>query len=551
MNYKKITGRLAITFSERWKQLLAIAIAIALPPCLVFMGQKLFWDIILYTCFEMGVLFIVTAMMGKWGKWLYIILFIISLTDFGLSFGTYLASGQEVTLDTIYLIMGTNADETAEFFSFYFSPLKIIIWLAAIVLLVLLFFLRIPRSISNPLFSKIGAAAFPTAAIICLLSLNLSSLEWAFKTAPLKYLLILKDYEPLGKVAELRHDLPLTEVTAEHPRQIVIIIGESFSKSHSSIYGYNRETNPELSRLASQGNLFVFTQCQAPATLTHLAFKNILTLWNGSQQKATGKSEDIMNGLRKIFIPWSKGEDNWYDYPTFFDVFSQKYTIRWISNQNSHGVFDNVQATFASLSDTVWYAQHHPEVGSRYDEVVIPAMRSFLKNDTLPSITIVNLMGQHESFYQRYPQAWDYFKAEDYKDFPRHQRERLAEYDNATRYNDHVVASILSLYQDQCALVFYFPDHGMDLYESSTDYCGHANIRSQESCDISCQIPFFIYASDRYLEAYPHQADCIRRSLDNPFNTKNLIYALLPITGWKLADDDSQNGKALLLDNPQ
>lgn len=547
MIFKSIIERLTTCFRERWKQLLAIAIAISLPACFVFYGQKEFRETILYTCFEMAVFFFITALLGKWGKWLCHVAFVFAILDFGLSFGTYLASGQEVTLDTIYLIMGTNAKETSEFFSFYFSPVKILIWLIAMVGLFLLYFSS-SRQHPNQLTSKISSFAFLTLAIVCFFSLNHSSFEWAFKTAPLKYLLILKDYEPLGKVAELRHDLPLKEVGSDHPKNIVIILGESFSKSHSSLYGYKQETNPKLSQLADRGNLLVFTQCSAPAPLTHLAFKSIFTLWNGNSPKAVGKMEDIMEGLKKIMLPRSKEKDNWYDYPTFFDVFSQKYTIRWISNQNSHGLFDNVQATFASLSDTVWYSGLHPEAGLRYDQVVLSPMKSFLENDSLPSITIINLMGQHEAFYQRYPQTWDYFKAEDYTEYPVNQRERLAQYDNATRYNDYVVASIMDLHKDECALVFYFPDHGMDLYDTSPNYCGHANIRSQESCDVSCEIPFFIYATDSYHKSFPRQIEHMKHSLDHPFNTKDLIYLLLQITGWELADKDYKNEKIFLYD---
>ena len=62
----------------------------------------------------MAVFFFIIALLGKWGKWICHMTFVFAILDFGLSLGTYLASGQEVTLDTIYLIMGTNAKETSE-----------------------------------------------------------------------------------------------------------------------------------------------------------------------------------------------------------------------------------------------------------------------------------------------------------------------------------------------------------------------------------------------------------------------------------------------------
>ena len=157
-------------------------------------------------------------------------------------------------------------------------------------------------------------------------------------------------------------------------------------------------------------------------------------------------------------------------------------------------------------------------------------------------------MGQHEAFFQRYPPSWEYFKPENYGEYPLHQRKRLAQYDNATRYNDRVVGTIFRLYQDENALVFYFPDHGMDLYETASDYCGHANPRNPKSFDFSCQIPFFIYATERYRQAFPQQIEQIEHSLNKPFNTKDLIYTLMQITGWELAQDGGKNGHGLLHD---
>ena len=514
MNYKKITDRLATCFRERWRQLLVIAIAISLPPCLVYAGKHPFGRVINDTIFEMGVIFFIVAMMGKWGKWFTHLLFVLSLFDFGLSFGCYLSNGQPVTLEMIYLIMGTNSNEISEFFSFYFPPAKILIWLAAIILLILLYFAKIPR-----LRDKIP---------------------------PIKYLFIIKEYEPLGNLADYRHEISLKEVSAQHPQHIVIVIGESFAKSHSSVYGYKLDTNPELSHLINEDHLYAFTQCTAPAAFTHLAFKNIFTLWDAYESKAFEKKDGIEKGLKKILLPWMANKKAWYKYPTLFDVFSQKYTIRWISNQEPQGMFDNVQAAIASLSDTVWFAGQHPEAGSRYDEVVVPVLESFLKTDSLPSITIVNLMGQHEDFCQRYPDSWEYFKAEDYEDRPMQQKELLAQYDNATRYNDHVVASIFKLYKDVCALVFYFPDHGMDLYDTDPNHCGHAIMRDQESWDVSCIIPFFIYTTDHYRQLFPQQVEQIKNSLNNPFNTKDHIYALLQITGWEMTNYDGKIGNTFL-----
>ena len=508
---REMTDRMSAFFRNGWKQLLAIGIAIALPICMIYAGRPSFWPILTDSIFELGAIFFVAAMLGRWGKAFCHIVFLFALLDFGLSLGCYLANGQQVSIDTYYLIVGTNKHEVSEFFDFYFPLRKIIIWSIAVLLLCLLYFSKQSLLRPSTRAARICAWVFLVAAVLCFPSLKREIRSWCSRTIPLKYVVIARMYEPYDKVASHRHDIPIAEVSTQHPPQVLVVIGESFSKSHSSLYGYGHDTNPELAQMASAGNLFSFTHCEAPAPFTHLAFKNFLSLWDGKS-------------------------DNWYEHPTLFDVFSQKYTIRWISNQQDHGMHENAQVAFANLSDTVWFACRDIGKGSYYDEVLLNPLRSFAQGDSLPALTIVNLMGQHEAFIYRYPKQWEHFKADDYQELPAHQRQLIAQYDNSTRYNDHIVASIFDLWKDQCVLAFYFPDHGLDLYETRDNYCGHALENNQRSWDAACQIPFFIYVSDSYREAFPEQVERISQSLDKPFNTRDFIYALLQLTGWRLPD---------------
>lgn len=519
---RKILDRLAVFFRENWRQMLVIAIAMALPSCLVFSEtNRKYGYMITDTIFVVGAFFFLASLIGKWGKILMHLFFAFALLDFGLSFGSYLANCQFVSIDTFYLIMGTNKDEASEFFEFYFPLWKVLLWTASMVLLCILYLCKRPKLCPPMAVSRVCSILFLVAAVFCFPSLKREMREWCARIIPLKYVVIARMYEPFGKVAEHRHNLPLRETSNEHPRHIVIIIGESFSKSHSSIYGYKRPTNPELSELASTGQMLVFSDVTAPAPFTHIAFKSILSFGDGN-------------------------DSNWYDHDTFFDVFCQKYATRWISNQKDHGIHENAQATYAALCDTMWFAcQHKDEVKSKQDGELLPAIRSFAANDSTPSITIINLMGQHEAFQWRYPSSWNYFKPEDYTDYKEHQRLNMAQYDNATRYNDHVVASIFDVYKDKEALLFYFPDHGLDLYETDPDYCGHVREPVQASWDVCCKIPFFIYVPERYKAAYPEQVEKLARSINRPFNTGDMIYTLMQLTGWK-AEGKEAGGNGLL-----
>ena len=70
-------------------------------------------------------------------------------------------------------------------------------------------------------------------------------------------------------------------------------------------------------------------------------------------------------------------------------------------------------------------------------------------------------MGGHGLYYNRYPYAFNKFKAEDIRlQIGERFREIVAQYDNALYYNDYVVDEIIKRFRDKETLVIYVPDHG-------------------------------------------------------------------------------------------
>ena len=57
---------------------------------------------------------------------------------------------------------------------------------------------------------------------------------------------------------------------------VVVIIGESFIKRHSNIYGYPLLTNPRLTAERDSGRLAVFTDYVSPSNLTSTSLRNLL-----------------------------------------------------------------------------------------------------------------------------------------------------------------------------------------------------------------------------------------------------------------------------------
>ena len=91
---------------------------------------------------------------------------------------------------------------------------------------------------------------------------------------------------------------------------IVLIIGESYNKHHSQLYGYDRETTPLQLERTKKGEMVVFDDVVSCWNLTSFVFKNIFSL------HAVGDS----------------GE--WCDYPLFPELFRKAgYNVTFITNQ--------------------------------------------------------------------------------------------------------------------------------------------------------------------------------------------------------------------------
>ena len=312
----------------------------------------------------------------------------------------------------------------------------------------------------------------------------------------------LKDY--------LHH--PEMEVVARQPQNVVMIIGESYTKSHASLYGYEKPTNPYLSRLQKDSLLVAFDQVRSDALSTIPAFKTIMSTFH------------------------VVGSDSlqWYECLTLPETVRQlSYKTYWTSNQSYKGLCDNIPTRYAELCDSLNFVGDKFSGGRKkdYDEAVIPPLQT-LPKDSLRCF-FVHLMGSHNAYDLRYPEGFGPFTEADYPDVPSAHRKDFATYDNSVLYNDSVVYEIMNMFREKEALVIYFPDHAEDLYESSADYCGHGKPNNPASVAAGSNIPFVVYMSPLYQQAFPEMTARIRAAAHRPFSTGYVLYTLVDILGGK------------------
>ncbi|MDO4185662.1 MAG: sulfatase-like hydrolase/transferase [Bacteroidales bacterium] len=416
--------------------------------------------------------------------------------------------------DIAAIILGTNAGEINDFFETFIS-LELFLKIIFYVFLSIVVYL-IAKRIKK--YSNSVISAFSLVFLFITIGMTLRNPSAGEEVIVGKISAFVR-YEVPEDLHEYLTNPSLSFEEDMLPSNIVIVIGESFAKTHSSLYGYEKDTNPKLSALRDSLSLVVYKDVTSAATHTIPAFKCIMSTYK----------------------PEYRDSVKWYSCTTLIEVLQKcGYYTQWYSNQSKNGLFDNVVGRYADLCDADYF------VGNKYagmmrttlDEEVIDLAIPHIQNmEEQRNAYIFHLMGSHSNYKNRYPSSFDIFKSEDYLSAKPSQKQIFAEYDNSILYNDSVVSEIMGLFKNKEAVVFYYSDHGQDFYNSSEDYCGHGIDSNPESAYWGTQIPFMVYMSDRYKEKYPEKVRVIEGKADEPFRTDDFIYMLMDIIGVKFASD--------------
>lgn len=304
---------------------------------------------------------------------------------------------------------------------------------------------------------------------------------------------------------------------------IILVIGESYIKHHSSLYGYPKNTNPFLS-LLPPNNLRLFQNAVTPYNSTFMVMQQIMSFS-------------------------CIGDDSqWYQSPFFPCVFKAAgYNVVYWSNQ----FVNNLNMNFWDAPCVFFY---HPAIEPKmftarntqtytYDGQLIDAykeQRSSLEKDSMSNLIIFHLMGQHLHPASSFPAEEAFFTTQDYddrKELGEKEKAFVADYDNATRYNDSVVAEIIKMYHEKDAILIYFSDHGEEAYDFRDNVGRTPHLDELGAPAIHCQmdVPFFVYMSDSYRSNHPDVAERVDASVLRPLKTDDLPHLLLDLAGIKIA----------------
>lgn len=299
---------------------------------------------------------------------------------------------------------------------------------------------------------------------------------------------------------------------------VIVVIGESYIREHAALYGYPLQTTPFLSHEQKEGRLFVFTDMVSPYNQTTRVIRNLLSC------NSLGHHED------------------WSSAPPFTAIYKKNgYHVTMYDNQKN---FDMGFVFAYSLNTYLYHPQimkvcYHETNDSTF-EFDGQMVDDYQKRQT-PSakrLVLFHLLGQHVGFEYRYPKNFAYFN-EDSLSFRKEpwltkdMREDIVHYDNATRYNDHVLQQIIGLYDQQNTIVVYLSDHGEEVYDyrenSGRDDWGMGS-DPRQVLRWQYMVPFVVWCSDKYAVTHPDIIKQLQNATSRPAMLDNVCQLLFHLS---------------------
>lgn len=427
----------------------------------------------------------------------------------------------------VFLIKTSNIGESMEFLDFYLTMDNVISIITAFALylsVALTLFLIVKKQ--NIREHYVAAVCIIVLMVSC--GVNAYCRSWFSENNRRAAMLNVITKSPV-KLKNPKVDLVFSD--ENRPENIIIIVGESLSPYHMSLYGYDKETTPQLKQLVADSLAVAFNHVSSPCTRTNDSFAHFMTVVD-----AMGNGRDFEECATLPRIMKQIG------YKTF-----------WFSNQTEGGFGDNVVTGFAHLCDTVNFVSSASDWGKGkkiMDEKLIPVINNYLQTSSGSQFGVIHLKGQHFEFEERYPSNRCKFSSSDYVGYESDiQRGIVAHYDNSVIYNDSVVNKLFRIFDKKDAIIFYFPDHSLDIFQTKSGYCSHAIDTSPESTKIGKSIPMIVYMSPEYQKRHGDVAAKLRSAKDKEFNTSDIIYTIMDIVSARFRDNDISASRSLLSDS--
>lgn len=342
----------------------------------------------------------------------------------------------------------------------------------------------------------------PSGAALCLAAaavagLTLFNHSWRSHMVPLSWIkaaACAESYRDFWRQSDdrnaeiVRVSQSLITHVGDTPKTIVLVIGESLTRDNMSLFGYSRDTTPELRGMVQKGEITAVADSWSTAAQTIAAFESMFHFPAGQAQL--------------------QGRGNLFAF-----IRAAGFRIIWISNQDDLAI----KELYQDYADKAVLLNRVSGRSTRsMDEKLLQPLSAAMQDPAPRKLIVVHMLGAHPHFALRYPDRLkDAWSGSDSVSRSMEKlgrgpivRGQLNDYDRAMLYQDEVLARIFRIVRDgagnRSTLCLFLSDHGVETgrYDNRV---GHS-----PSSPSSYRIPVLLWARGPLEQA-------VRKAAERPF----------------------------------
>lgn len=277
----------------------------------------------------------------------------------------------------------------------------------------------------------------------------------------------------------------------------VLVIGELQNRAHMQAYNYHRATTPWLDSMKNYKNMLLFTKAYSCHTHTMPTLLYALTAKNQYNNIA------VKNAVSVLEVAEAAG-----------------FETVWLSNQVKYSAWDTPVTSIASeANQQKWINSTLGESTNTdyFDGKLIEELEKIKITDKM--LIVMHLMGNHGSYEQRYPKAFEKYDG----------KNTIDKYDNSIIYNDYVMSQVYKRARKipNFKGLVYCSDHA-DAIDKNLSHDA-----AQFDFDMT-HIPLYIYLSDSYIQNNSAKYKSLEKQKNKLFTNDLLFNLMLGVLGINL-----------------
>ena len=314
----------------------------------------------------------------------------------------------------------------------------------------------------------------------------------------------------LKTVAGLRKELPNYlpyEVAKIQPQDanVVVLMGESLNYDNLGLFGYVRDTTPDLMRYKGDENFFYL-----PALSSAVSTRVSLALF-----------------FNTVYEPDNTAHISKMDTSLFRLAKQAGYGTHYITTQKNAG---GLSYSF-SLGDIDTWKEDKDLNGysSTYDDRLLRELKSMKLDFNQPHFVTLHMRSAHVPYIDNYPKEKEVYPVEG-QPFEKYM---VNSYDNSVLYTQKVIADIYEYFKDsgKPTYIFFTPDHG--------ELMGQNGRFGHNSVDIDmARVPFMFYGVNIAQKSIQNMKD----ELGCMPNHYLISQQIAKVLGYKITNPNEEEG---------